>query len=151
MRTLNLTKKIDAPRQVIWDILADFANVAEWNTGVNESHSTTVAANGVGAARHCDLGPAGALEETIRAWEPNEHMTISIDSATKAPINGGLGKFVLTGDDASPTEVALQFEYTPKGGPIGNMFGRVLDKQFMKGFTGALNDLDSTATKRSIA
>ena len=151
MRTVNLSKKIDAPRQVIWEILADFGNVADWNTGVNESHSTSDAANGVGATRHCDLGAGGGLEETIRDWEPNERMAISIDAATKAPIKGGLGTFVLTGDEAGPTEVALQFEYTPKGGPIGNLFGRVLDKQFMKGFHGYFTDLDSTATQHSTA
>jgi uncharacterized protein YndB with AHSA1/START domain len=151
MRTVNLSKKVDASRQVIWDILADFANVADWNSGVNESHSTSDAANGVGATRHCDLGPGGQLEETIRAWEPNESMAISIDTATKAPIKGGLGTFVLTGDDAGPTEVALRFDYTPKGGPIGNLFGKVFDKQFMKGFHGYLNDLDRTATQRSNA
>ena len=151
MRTINLSKKIDAPRQVIWDILADFANVADWNTGVNESHSTSDAANGVGATRHCDLGPGGALDETIREWEPNNSMAISIDSATKAPIKGALGTFVLTGDDAGPTEVALQFDYTPKGGPIGNLFGRMLDKQFTKNFHGYLDDLDRTAAERSTA
>ena len=151
MRTVNVSTKIDASRQVIWDILADFANVAEWNTGVNESHSTSAEANGVGATRHCDLGPGGALEETIREWEPNNSMAISIDSATKAPIKGGLGTFALAGDDAGPTEVALQFEYTPKGGPIGNLFGRVLDKQFLKSFHGYLTDLDSTAAQRSTA
>lgn len=149
MRTVNLSKKIDAPRQVIWDILADFANVADWNEGVKESHSTSDAANGVGATRHCDLGPGGELEETIRQWEPNEHMAISIDSATKAPIKGGLGTFVLTGDDAGPTLVALKFEYTPKFGPIGNLLGKMLDKQFTKSFHGYFRDLESTATQRS--
>ena len=151
MRTVNMSKKIVAPRQVIWDILADFANVADWNSGVVKSHSTSDAANGVGASRHCDLGPAGALEETIREWEPNQRMAISIDTATKAPIKGARGTFVLTGDDAGPIEVALQFEYTPKGGPIGNLFGKLLDKQFTKSFHGYLNDLDSTATQHSTA
>ena len=151
MRTVNLSKKIDAPRQVIWDILADFANIAVWNTGINESHSTSDTANGVGATRHCDLGPGGELDETIREWEPNERMAVSIDAATKAPIKRALGTFVLTGDDAGPIDVALQFEYTPKGGPVGNLFGKVLDKQFTKGFHGYLNDLESTAMQRSTA
>ena len=152
MRTVKLSKKIDASRQVIWDILADFANVADWNSGVKESHSTSAAANGVGATRHCDLGPAGALDETIREWEPNKSMAISIDSATKAPIKGGLGTFVLTGDDAGPIEVALRFDYTPKGGPFGNLLGKVvLDKQFTKSFHGYFKDLDTTASQRSTA
>jgi uncharacterized protein YndB with AHSA1/START domain len=151
MRTINLNKKIDAPRQVIWDILADFANIAVWNRGIKESHSTSDAANGVGASRHCDLGPAGELDETIREWEPNERMAVSIDAATKAPIKGARGTFLLTGDDAGPIDVALQFDYSPKGGPIGNLFGKVLDKQFTKSFHGYLNDLESTAMQRSTA
>lgn len=151
MRHINLSTKIDASRQVIWDILADFGNVADWNTGINESHSTSDAANGVGATRYCDLGPGGTLDETIREWEPNERMVISIDAATKAPIKGGLGTFVLTGDNAGPIEVALTFDYTAKVGPIGNLFGKVLDKQFIKSFHGYFKDLNSTAMQRSVA
>jgi hypothetical protein len=78
-------------------------------------------------------------------------MSISIDAATKAPIKGGLGTFALSGEDSGPTEVALQFGYTSKGGPIGNLFDRMLDKQFLKGFHGYLDDLDSSAGQRSTA
>ena len=152
MRNVNLSKKIDASRQVVWDVLADFPNIANWNSGVKKSYSTNDAVDGVGATRHCDLAPAGALEETIREWEPNTRMVISIDAAKKAPIKSGLGTFVLTGDDAGPTEVAVQLDFAPKGGAIGNLlFGKLLDKQFNKGFIGTLDDLDSAATKSSAA
>ncbi len=76
-------------------------------------------------------------------WRPRSTLS------TKAPIEVGLGTFVLTGDEAGPTAVALQFEYAPKGGPIGNLSGKVLDKQFTKGFHGYYTDLDSTATQHS--
>jgi hypothetical protein len=46
MRTIKLSKKIYAPRQVLGDILADFGNVADWNTGVNESRYTSVSKRG---------------------------------------------------------------------------------------------------------
>jgi uncharacterized protein YndB with AHSA1/START domain len=152
MRNVSLTKKIDASRQVVWDVLADFPNIANWNSGVKKSYSTNDTPDGVGASRHCDLAPAGALEETIREWEPNERLVVSIDAAKKAPIKSGLGSFVLTGDDAGPTEVTVRLDFTPKGGPVGNLlFGKLLDKQFSKGFTGALDDLDSAATKSSAA
>jgi hypothetical protein len=45
--------------------------------------------------------------------------------------------------------VALKFEYTPKFGPIGNLLGKMLDKQFTKSFHGYFRDLESTATQRS--
>jgi hypothetical protein len=73
-------------------------------------------------------------------------MATSIDAEHEGADRGRTGHL---GDEAGPTAVALQFEYAPKGGPIGNLSGKVLDKQFTKGFHGYYTDLDSTATQHS--
>jgi len=145
MRTIELTRHIEAPRSDVWAVLADFPNIASWNGGVKKSFSTSDATDGVGAKRHCDLSPMGALEETVKVWEPEVRMEISIDSAEGLPIRAGLAKFVLQPSE-SGTDVSVVYSYEPKFGILGELMGRLmLDGQLTKGFTGFLKDLDRTA------
>ena len=145
MRTIELKRHIEAPRSDVWAVLADFPNIASWNGGVKKSFSTSDATDGVGAKRHCDLSPMGALEETVKVWEPEARMEISIDSAEGLPIGAGLAKFVLQPSE-SGTDVSVVYSYEPKFGFLGELMGRLmLDGQLTKGFTGFLKDLDRTA------
>ena len=140
MRSINATSVIAAPRSAVWAVLADFPNIADWSTGVKKSFSTSEASSGVGAQRHCHISPAGELSETIRKWEPERMMAISIDSAKKMPINSALGTFTLE-DHGESTNVRLDFEYRPMFGPFGNAIGPLLDKRFAKSFDGYMTGL----------
>ena len=145
MRTIEVERDIDAPQSSVWAVLADFPNIASWNSGVKKSFSTSDTTQGVGAQRHCDLAPAGALEETIQVWEPDSRLEISIDSASGLPIRHGLAKFALEAS-GSGTRVTVAYSYEPKFGPLGQLMGRlVMDGQLTKGFTGFLKDLDYAA------
>jgi uncharacterized protein YndB with AHSA1/START domain len=145
MRTIEVERHIEAPRGNVWAVLADFPNIASWNAGVKKSFSTSDATLGVGAKRHCDLSPMGALEETVKVWEPEARMEISIDSAEGLPIRTGLAKFVLQPSE-SGTHVSVVYSYQPKFGFLGQLMGSLmLDSQLTKGFTGFLKDLDRTA------
>ncbi len=144
MRNVTLTRTIAADKSAIWDILADFPNISRWNSGVTNSVSTSEATEGVGASRHCDLAPLGGLEETIREWEPGTKIAISIDSAKKLPIKSGLASFSMT-DAGDETSFEVSYDYQPRFGPLGSLLGPVLDKQFKKGFSGFLDDLETAA------
>ena len=131
----------------VWDVLADFPNIADWNGGVKKSFSTGEATSGVGATRHCDLSPTGTLEETIREWTPGEKLVVSIDSATRLPIKQGLATFDLSaGADSDSTNVGLTYDYETKWGIAGKAIGGLLDRQLTKGFSGFLADLETAAT-----
>ncbi len=146
MRSITVSRSIPAPRSAVWAVLADFSNIADWNTGVKKSFATGDAPVGVGATRHCDLAPMGELEETIAEWHPEEKLVVSIDSATKLPLKRAVATFTLEGGDGDdPTTVGVDYSYEPRFGPIGRLMGGLLDKQFTKGFTGFLTDLDTAA------
>jgi uncharacterized protein YndB with AHSA1/START domain len=147
MREIIINRDIEAPRSAVWAVLADFPNIADWNSGVKVSRSTSDAGEGVGATRHCDLAPVGALEETITEWSPEDKLVISIDSAAKLPIKSGLVTFDLDAD-GDTTRTTLTYEYEPKFGPIGSLSGPVIDRQLRKGFAGFLADLEAAATER---
>jgi hypothetical protein len=150
MSSINVSRPMTANREAVWAVLADFANIADWNGGVTKSFSTSDASDGVGARRHCDLKPFGGLEETIAGWEPMNKMAVSIDSASKLPIQAGLVTFEIAGDDATPS-VNVHYDYTPKFGSLGRVMTPLLDRQLTKGFAGFLDDLDTEALKRASA
>jgi len=150
MRNVTLNRTIAAPRSKVWAVLADFPNISTWNDGVKNSVSTSSATEGVGAQRHCDLAPLGGLEETVREWEEGTKMAISIDSASKLPLKEGLATFTMS-DDGDNTQFDLSYDYQPKFGPVGSLFGPVFDKQFKKGFNGFLDNLETAANAHSAA
>ena len=144
MRSVTTSRRIDVPARDVWAVLADFSNIADWNGGVKKSFSTSEVLQGVGARRHCDLAPAGQLEETVREWRPNEQMKVSIDSASRLPIDHALATFdlIATGSDDA-TDVTVTYEYEPGWGIVGRALGPLLDRQFVKGFAGLLSDLET--------
>jgi len=147
MRSIKVSKRISATPAAVWAVLADFPNIAAWNSGVAKSFSTSDSTSGVGAQRHCDLAPFGALEETVKEWDEASRLVISIDSAKKLPMAHGLATFSLspTGEE---TIVTIDYAYQPKFGFVGQILGSIaLDGQFTKGFNGFLKDLDKASRK----
>ena len=145
MRSVQVSRPIDAPKTAVWAVLADFPNISDWNSGIKASHDTGDGVIGLGAQRHCDLAPLGGLEETITGWEPNEKLVVNIDSATKLPISNGEATFTL-GDG----ETTIDYSYEPKG-LIGKITAPLLDRQLRKGFGGFLADLETAAQQQPAA
>ncbi|MGI9417398.1 MAG: SRPBCC family protein, partial [Geminicoccaceae bacterium] len=148
MRSINVSRRIPSAPAKVWAVLADFPNIATWNTGVAKSFATTDSTGGVGAQRHCDLTPFGELEETVKEWEDECHMVISIDSAKKLPIAHGEVTFVLSPTDDA-TEVSINYSYMPNFGLFERIMGSlVLDSQLEKGFKGFLKDLEAASQRQ---
>lgn len=143
MRSVHVSRQMTAPRSAVWSVLADFPNISKWNGGVKTSYSTSEAATGIGAKRHCDLAPVGGLEETITEWVDGERMVVNIDSASKLPIERAAAEFTI-GDNVTE----IHYEYEPKG-LLGKLMGPILSRQLTKGFNGFLDDLDTAAAAAS--
>ena len=148
MRTISVSRDIPASRAAVWGVLADFPNIADWNSGVKKSFSTSESVEGVGAQRHCDLAPAGKLEETVVGWQPEEQLVIRIDSAATLPIKTGEVTFSLV-EDGDFTATSVDYDFETKFGPIGSLMGPMIEKQLTKGFTGFLDDLEAAAKNHS--
>ncbi|MEM9466767.1 MAG: SRPBCC family protein [Actinomycetota bacterium] len=148
---VRIERTLDESPAAVWAVLADFANIADWNGGVTTSHATgsheTV---GVGAQRHCDLAPMGELEETVLVWEPDQRMVISIDSAKRIPVKRGEMTFEMSPADGG-TAFVLDYGFQAKGGPIAPLVGRMLTGQLEKGFSGFIDDLAAAAANPTAA
>ncbi|MEM7092276.1 MAG: SRPBCC family protein [Actinomycetota bacterium] len=145
MNSISVTKVMEAPQQAVWDVLADFANIADWNSGVATSfHSGGPEEVVVGTQRHCDLKPMGALDETLQVIEEPSRAVVSIDKAARIPIKHGEVEFLLAAE-GDGTRTTINYTFQPKGGPIAGVIGKMLEGQLTKGFTGFLDELETAA------
>ena len=142
MRTISISRELDADASAIWNVLGDFPGISSWNSGVTASHATSDAISGVGATRHCDLAPIGALEETIQDWDPGHRLVVSIDEAKRLPIRHARATFTLEPANAGTTVTTIDYEYQAQLGA-----GPLLDRQLRKGFAGFLDDLEREAKR----
>lgn len=143
MTTLTREVWINAPKEKVWAILADFGNIYIFNPGVPRSYLTSSQRHGVGATRHCDLTlGSAAIEERIVAWTEGESMQIEIYQGTKAPPFKKAMATLTVMDEKDGTRVRGTLEYSLKLGPLGFLMDKLMvTPQFGRAWTGVLAGL----------
>ncbi len=133
--------RIDAPREKVWEVLADLGGIHKWNPGVSHSRSTSESSGGEWATRHCDLrNPSGYLEERAFDWREGEGFKIDIFESS-FPIERNVVEFTLRAD-GDGTIVTVTPDYRLKFGPIGALLDRlILGRQLRKGMENLLAGL----------
>ena len=96
MPALQVTRTTDKTPEQLWEVLADFPNIADWYGGLKASVSTSDAPNGVGATRHCEIAPIGTIDERILEWDEGRHVKVSAFHYEKAPIKNAIADFRIT-------------------------------------------------------
>ncbi len=104
--------RIDAPREKVWDVIADLGSVSVWNPLLSNSYYTSEAKEGLEAARHCDFPDGGYVKERTLEWKPGEAFTLDIYEGT-VPFASAHGRYSLV-DDGDGTIVTLAIEYDLK-------------------------------------
>ena len=145
MTTLTREVHINAPKEKVWELLADFGNIYLFNPGVPTSYLTSDQQHGVGTTRHCDVagGPINAsVEERIIAWNEGQSMQIEIYEGTGTPPFKKAVATISVKDDNGGTLVTGALEYSLKFGPIGYLMDKLMvASQFGKAWTGVLAGL----------
>jgi uncharacterized protein YndB with AHSA1/START domain len=114
---------INAPRQLVWDALADIRSVVAWNPGIDDVECLSEETTGLGARRRCFTHPTGWMTESITEWQECSLVAFSIEDAP--PLKNGVARFALS-DENSGTKLDAQFEYEVKLGPIGPVVDRLI-------------------------
>ena len=104
--------RIDAPREKVWDVIADLGSVSVWNPLLSNSYYTSEAKEGLEAARHCDFPDGGYVKERALEWKPREGFTLDIYEGT-VPFASATGGYSLV-DDGDGTIVTGAIEYELK-------------------------------------
>ena len=138
MPEFTITSQIQAPVEKVWEVLDNFGEIAQWNSGVKSSALTSAGPVSEGSTRHCDLSPLGGVNERIDNYLPNERMTIDLFETFKMPMSGATADFNLA-PSGGGTVLTLHYNYTL------NRMGRVVkgttDKQMRKGISGLADEL----------
>ena len=143
-RNITVERTVAAPRAGVWEVLADYPNIMNWNDGVAKSFAIGEQLDGVGAQRKCELTPSGAMRETVTEWTPEEKMVIAIDEIEKMPVNEATMTFTLA-ERGEKTSVKMSYDYAPKGGPLGFVVSVMLSRPMNKGFNGFIDSLERAA------
>ncbi len=130
---VNSTTWIDAPVETVWSVLADLGSIYKWNPGVAASQSTSEAAQGEGATRHCDLDDKNYLEERAFDWREGEGYKIDV-TETSMPLKSNIVTFSIA-PEGDGTRVNVTADYVLKFGLIGAIMDALFAKrQAQQGF-----------------
>lgn len=136
--------QINAPKEQVWQVLADFGGVQNYNPNVKKSYATSTANGGVGATRHCDLTLFGAsVEEEITNWQDGREYSVAILGGKKSPpFKTAVATLAVRDDGKGGSIVTGRFDYKLKFGPIGYLMDQMMVKPaFTKAFPKLLAGL----------
>ena len=139
MNQFTITRQIDAPVEIVWSVLDDFGNIADWSSGVKRSSLTSEGPVGEGATRHCDFVPLGGVNERIEAYRPNERMAVNMYEIFKMPVSSAIADFNLA-SAGDGTVLTLNVDYTPNR--LGRVARGTTEKQMRKGMSALAHDLE---------
>ncbi len=135
----------NAPKSVVWAVLADFENIADYTSTVKTSVSTSDEPTGLGAGRACDLAPLGSIKEEIIEYVPEEKMVIAAFDAKGIPIKGSTSSFELEAIDDQTAKLTFSAIVEAKGGLFSGLVSKRLESRLPKGTQRLLDDLAASA------
>lgn len=118
MTQISKQIRIDAPKDKVWDILADYGAVSNWAPTISESQSTTEATRGVGAERGCEHEKMGHIEERIVAWDEGSSLSYDVIKGLPFPMKS-LNNVWSVSDARDGAVVTLTMTFRMGFGPLG--------------------------------
>src|SRR5262249_31382533 len=145
-RHLKVRRRAAASPASVWAVFADFPNLAGiWN-GLRGSQAIGDQTQGVGARRHVDLKPIGSLVETVIAWEAGPTPAPENQPSALVPMKHAAARIILE-PDGDGTAITFDYRYVPRGGPMGQLTGPVIDRMLTGQFESMLAAVDEAARK----
>lgn len=121
---------INAPAEVVWDVLKDFGNVSDWAPTVTKSHYLNSITSGVGMGRHCDIEGFGSIQEYITYWEEGVGFTYSITPI--GPLAESNSSWWLSRIDDKTTKLQFNLSYDIRFGLFGIILHKLVIRKKLK-------------------
>ena len=120
----RLLRRIDAPVEVVWDLLTDHAAYADWTPVPTARLEVAGGADpdGVGAVRFLGVGPIGTREEVV-AYEPPRHLAYGVVGGL--PVRDHRADVHLR-DGGGWTSLAYEGRFAPTVPGTGTVVGLVM-------------------------
>ncbi len=142
MTELKAEIRIAAPKQRVWQTLADLGGIHHFHPGVKDSYYLSDERDGVGASRRCELKPAGQLDERVVEWVEGETLALDIvETRGMPPLRDAGGRFTLS-EENGETVVALALRYEVGLGFLGPIIDALMmRRQFERTVPAVLRGL----------
>lgn len=98
------TRTVAAPADIVWSVLADFAQLSDWAPLIAHSSAMTQVSEGVGAVRRVAVDRTVLLERVIE-WEPESALAYELEGLPPM-IASAVNRWSLI-PSGSSTEVSL--------------------------------------------
>ncbi len=147
----RVQRTVNAPKEVVWEILDDFPGIANWSAGIQKSFTTGDASKvtGLGAERRCELGGEKLLDERISAYTEGQSMTVDVWNVEGLPLKSSLTTFSVRAVDDDSTEVTVDAEAVAKmPGFLAGLLNPMVSRFLVKSFSGVLDELATEAESR---
>jgi uncharacterized protein YndB with AHSA1/START domain len=143
-RHITLQRRMSASPGSVWDLYADFPNLATHWSGLRATRAIGDQTSGVGARRRVELKPIGSMDETVTAWEEGRRIDTRNLSSGSVPFKQAESTLTLEPDDDG-TLVTFDYRYVPRGGRFGRFTGPLIDKMLTATFTDMLAATEEAA------
>jgi ribosome-associated toxin RatA of RatAB toxin-antitoxin module len=143
-RRLTVRRQGAASCASVWAVCADFPNLADHWSGLKASRPIGDQTHGVGARRHVELKPVGALVETVTTWEDGRTFATTNQPSALVPFKQAQARLTLEPDGDGCT-IKFEYRYVPRGGPIGRLTGPVIDRMLSRDFESMLAAFEQAA------
>lgn len=149
MTQIHLERRIHAPKERVWEVLANFSGVSLYNPSVPNSYTLNAQHTGLGAERRCEFDAEGSkfIDERIIGWQEGQSYDVEIFDGNQIPPVKNLVATLAVQELGNDSIVSFTFSYTPKFGPIGilmNIF--MLQRLMTRVGNGILAGLDHYVT-----
>lgn len=138
MPSLTVSRIMDAPRPEVWAVLADFGDIARWNTALTGSRIVAGPETGIGAERRCDAGRRTYLQERVTAWQPERGLDMTY-THLPVPVHDARATFRLESLTGDRTRVVVTMDYAARG--LWRLDAPLFTWMFRRAFRGVLRDL----------
>jgi hypothetical protein len=143
-RHITVQRRMAAPVDAVWALLADFPNLADHWRGVRATQPIGQQTRGVGARRLVKLKPMGSMEETVTRWEGGRAIATSNVPSASVPFSRAAATIQIE-PDGDGTAATFTYQYLPRGGPLGRLTGPLIDLMLTAQFRSMLAALEAAA------
>jgi Polyketide cyclase / dehydrase and lipid transport len=143
-RQITVQRRMAAATGDVWDLLADFPNLARHWSGLRSTKAIGDQTSGVGARRHVELKPFGSMDETVTVWEEGRRIDTVNKPRVSVPFKHAESTLSLEPGD-NGTLAKFDYRYVPRGGPMGRLTGPFIDRMLTATFTDMLAAADEAA------
>ena len=127
MTTIRSEIAIAAPKEKVWETIADLGGIYKFHLAVNHSYYTSDKKDGIGAARVCEFTNGGAISETVVDWQDGRSLTLSLNPLKKMPpfSTKSSGTLCVSERDGSAV-VTMEMNYSLRFGILGRLMDAMM-------------------------